>query len=165
METTARVHDRGHGRPRQECLQRVAAVFNCFAGQFDRDHDPLSLCEECPEGKSSPEAATLCTAAASPPPPNFWGEAWTKFTELDGGLQVVCGSGIAVAILAVCGWLCTRCEGGLPGLATRLGEKCGCIEDKDPAEINAQATVKAAEINAKATVKAAWAKRKLTKNQ
>ena len=47
----------------QECLEFGGCV-NCTAGELDRDRDPLTLCEECPEGKTSPDAATACVEHA-----------------------------------------------------------------------------------------------------
>jgi hypothetical protein len=44
----------------QECRRR-GGCFNCTEGEYDTDGEPMHPCEECPEGKSSEEAATECT--------------------------------------------------------------------------------------------------------
>ena len=44
----------------QECL-RFGGCRNCTEGEVDRDSNPLTLCEECPEGKISQPGQAQCT--------------------------------------------------------------------------------------------------------
>ena len=86
----------------QVCFRR-GGCSNCTAGTYDADHNPTHECVPCPAGKTSEDAATVCTEIEL--------SLWEKFTGLDEALQGVIG----VSVVTVVGFLLfLACESCCP---------------------------------------------------
>ena len=76
----------------------LGALTMCWG--VDGDTNPLTLCEACPDGKTSGPAETIGADIEK----GFVAEAWGDFPELDSGLQVRFGSGVAAIVLGIGAW-------------------------------------------------------------
>eukprot|EP01043_Picozoa_sp_COSAG02_P039872 COSAG02_NODE_3181_length_7215_cov_30.624930_2_plen_1762_part_00 len=130
----------------QVCRQR-GGCFNCTAGEYDDDGNPVTPCVACPEGKTSEVAAG--EEGCHEIDMDIWDAVVDGWTKLDTAMQLLIGGSLSAVVAACCLWVCClRCEGGVTG----EGGLCDLLQDALCGESDAE---KAAEIEAAAMVKAA----------